>query len=234
MTVIFFGCCKGNLFWYLKWMKSIFKFSIIGLVVLMIGGMFLYVYLLSLPSELPEIDGAGKIRSGKIEKTSLGDKLQLAVNSKRSITFTEKELNHYLAEKVKLKQLGKVSEYAKVSGLWVQLEEEKITFFLERKIKVERGNDEQGNKIEPYEQNHVVSHTYVVKSSKDANGAIEFKYADRGGKIGRVPAPGLFGMVTQAAFKPLGEIFSKEVELFKGMVHVYVKENEISLHPTRD
>lgn len=199
----------------------------------MIGGMFAYALLLSMPSTLPDVQGSAKILNGQIEKTYLGDKLELAVNSKKTITITESQLNHYLAEKINLEQTGKIGKYAKISGVWVQLEKEKITIFMERKIKVERGNDKDGNKIEAYEQNHIISHTYIVKSSKDADGAIVFKYADKGGKIGKAIAPGLFGMVTQAAFKPLGETFSKEIELFKGMVHVYVKENEISLHPTR-
>lgn len=196
--------------------------------------MFTYVLLLSMPSDLPDIQGSTKIINGQIKKTYLGDKLQLAVNSKKPITFTESELNHYLAEKVQLKQTGKVAEYAEVVGVWVQLQNEKITVFMERKIKVERSDDKEGNKIKSYEQNHIISHTYIVKSSKDADGSILFKYADSGGKIGKAIAPGLFGMVTQAAFMPIGEIFSKEIELFKGMVHVYVKEDEISLHPTRD
>lgn len=215
-------------------MRSIFQLAVTIFSFLMILGMLICVYLISLPGELPEVSGMADIRAGKIKKVHLGDRLQLAANSKTKITFTEEQLNHYLSGKVKLSQTGKVNKNLSIKGIWVELSEDTLTLYLERKAQWGGGPDESGVVQEPSEQDHITSFRFHIKTTIDADGAINRSYGSAGGTIGGAPAPGAFSLIPQAAFKELGTIFASEITYFEKMVQVHVKQDSITLHPTRD
>lgn len=215
-------------------MSKVFQLVLYGVALLLIAAMLLYSYMVTLPGKLPELDGMVEINAGQIKMIDVGAQLAVAKKKGQKISFTEEQLNHYLASKLNVEQSGKLAKYAKVKGVWVELEKDYMNVYLERFVSVERGQDEDGHELEPYEQSHIIKQCLFIRTIKDDAGAVILQYANKGGSIGAAPAPALLSEVSWAAFAPLGELLEDDIKLFKIMVKVNVDEGVIHFHPTLD
>jgi len=201
---------------------------ILALITIVLMGFV--VYFLSLPGELPEkIDGREDIIAGRIKEDNLLDDLKLAVDSKTPIILTEERINHYLASKVVMTQGGKLSEYISIKGVWVKLEKDAATVFIEREVTWGGGKDEEGNEIPVSKQDHITKFGVELITKETEKGGLSIVIKPLGGKIGGMPTPGTFALLAKVSVDKLLEAFSEEKKLFKKMLKITVKEGSIEM-----
>jgi hypothetical protein len=201
-------------------MVKFFKAAMTLLTFLIIGGMGLCIYLLSLPGGLPEIDGRDEILAGRVVDEKLFDRMKLAFNSKTEFVVSEEQLNQYMASRLKVSQGGKLQRNVSVKGVWVNLTENNVTFYLERHIEVSGGTDEKGNTKEPYKQDHITKLNFEITEQEKSYTTVTT------GQTGGIPLKNKLVKLVDAPFHRIAEIFKEELKLYEEMLRVKVKVEE--------
>lgn len=210
-------------------MSGLLKLIVGVFTLLILAGMLTVIFLLSRPGEIPEIDGKEAIAAGKVKQEKLLDRMKLAFNSKEKFVVTEEQLNHYLASKLSLTQGGKADTYIDIKGIWVDLREDWMDFYIEREVKWGGGKNEKGEVLEPQTQLHVTKFGFKIETIEHADKSLEKRIAPGAGKIGSSPLPGLFGKLAKAPLEKVAECFTEELELFSKMVQMRVFEGKLEL-----
>ena len=112
-------------------MGSIFKLIISGITLLVLVGMLVIMYFISLPGEVPEkIGGKEQIIQNKGKSPDLLNELEFAVGKKKKIILTEAQVNHYLDKQLKVKQGGFFKRFLTIKGMWVKFSPDVVDFYI--------------------------------------------------------------------------------------------------------
>lgn len=136
--------------------------------------------------------------------------IEKAAKSRTEIVVTERQLNTWLADNLKAKQEGMLSDFVDIKGVWVRFDEDdgkgRAEIIIERDLK-------------GFAQ--TISMFVRIERSKNENGTFSTSIMKDGGRIwGILPAGGRFGKarvpqgflyLTRDSFEALTELF--EVEL---------------------
>ena len=208
---------------------------IIGVLTLLIlSGMVAIIFFLSRPGDIPEIDGKEAITSGNVKHEKLLDRLKLAFNSKENFAISEEQLNHYLASKLKLTQGGKANTYIGIKGVWVDLKEDWIHFYVEREVQWGGKKNQEGEVSETKNQLHVSKLGFNIKTTELEDRSIKKEIIAGEGKIGGMPTPGLFGELAKAPLEKVAECFTEELELFKTLVQVRIYDGKMEVSSAKN
>jgi len=189
-------------------MKKIFILSSI----LLVAGLGYAVYGSFLGQDLSDINGYDEAdREPRPSDVSI--LIQMAANTRQSVEISERQINTWLANNIKVRQEGQLADHVKLKGVWVRFEE------------VEGGRAEIIIEREVDGRPHTVSMFIRVERKKKEDGTFTnyihkdggsfFNILAIGGRFGQVRVPQGFLLFTQDSFRSLGELFETEIGWIK-------------------
>lgn len=193
---------------------GLIKFLVVLLCMAMFGGMALHTYFSWIPRDLHGVAGRQAIleKGSPAQAPALMERVRRAVEKKEVIKITEKEINDYIAAKMKMEQRGLFTQWTKVKGVYVDLKYQVIEVIIEREI---AHYDAEGKLREdsfpPYP--HTVSMLMRVVTTKKAKGVKSRKLSFEMGRFGRSPAPGMYVKLVKGSFDKIGNFFEQELDL---------------------
>lgn len=163
---------------------------------------------------LHSIDGREAILSKKNHSFfSLEKRLQRALYAKHPVTFSEKELNFWLAKHLRMKST--LEPLVKPVGVWVHLQKDNnLEILMEREIK---GIG-----------THLTSMTMHFENSKGG-----FRIYYKASRIGAAQLPGSFSRLISPAFSHLADSLKKNLQPYhdKKFEKITVSDGLITLYP---
>jgi hypothetical protein len=197
-------------------MKKIFILSSI----LLVAGLGYGVYGSFQGQDLSDIAGYDE-SDRELRPYNVSNTIKMAAKSRQSIEITERHINTWLANNIKVRQEGQLADHVKLKGVWVRFEE------------VEGGRAEIIIEREIEGRSHTVSMYIRVERKKKEDGTFtNYIYRDGGdffnilaigGRFGQVRVPQGFLLFTQDSFKALGNLFETEIGWIRNEI---IKEGE--------
>lgn len=198
-------------------------------MLLIVLGLIAVLITAFLPQQLDDIDGYGE-KSGT--SRDLKVVMQNSLDRDYPLTLTEEEINGYLAKTLKLQQGGALAQSAKLSGIWVRLEDGRAEVVLERKIFGRTQTVSMYLQVERMEQ---PDGTLVTEISRHG-GAMFPNFAPKprlGGRIGRLSIPEGYLRLVLPAFEQVAAALSQESDLaLQRMSRVRIENNKLILQPS--
>jgi len=202
-------------------LSRVFVFT--GVAALAVALVFVFI-----PQDLSNVDGYGP-GSASPPFRDLKAVLSSSIERGYEVTFTEAEVNRYLAHTLATKQGGLLAKDVSLDGVWISLENDYAEIIMERRI---------------FGHPFTIS-TYVqVIQTVDQKGGTETKMArhglpyiedippNRGGRFGRLVVPEGFLVLVMPSFEKVAALFHEEIDLgFTKMVRIKIKENSITFNP---
>ncbi len=190
------------------------------------------VYFIAQPQDLTDLGGNGpvsKITPVRDLKQVLDNAVEKATaNRGYAVTFSEAELNDWLARTVVAKQGGLLGSAVSLDRVWVRLEEGRAELIMARTvlgkpftvsmyIQVERLEDSVGPFL----------------SIQQDGGPYHKDYPrpPRGGRFGRLVVPQGFLYLVRPAYRKLAALFPKEAELLARMSKVKFEKGSLTVDP---
>lgn len=197
-------------------------------VLVVLGGVGYAGYLVSLPQDLSDIAGQGKVDS-LAGVRDLKVVLDNSLEKKFPVTLTEKEINEWLTKNIRVEQRGLLSEHAKLERVLVRFESGVAEVIFVRKIKDWTFTHSLYCQLESKKENG--ESTTVLH----LNGGKYHPMLDRptkGGRFGRLEVPQGFVMLTMPAYHRLAESLKDELQLaVSKMEKVKIESNRVVLEP---
>lgn len=191
-------------------------FSVVKLVVFVFVGVLLltiatYTYFCWQPQDLTHVNGRDEILQQNIPTNtrSLLTKIHHTAHTHSRLQLHEKEINFYIANKLKLNQAGEFKQWAKIKGVYVNLTPDHAEIIIEREL---AHYDEQGIMLEDSfdPKSHTLSLTVkytITEKNGKKNINIEFPAA----RLGKAPAPGAYVRLVKPTFDTLAQFFKAEI-----------------------
>lgn len=190
------------------------------------------VYFVVQPQNLADLRGDGaaaKIIPARDLKQILVNAVEkAAANRGYAVTFSEAEVNDWLARTVAAKQGGLLGSAVRLDRVWVRLEEDRAELIMARTIlgrpftvsmyiQVERMEDSAGPFL----------------SIKQEGGPYhpDFPRPARGGRFGQLVVPQGFLLLIKPAYEELAKLFPEESELFAKMTKVKIEKGSLTVDP---
>lgn len=149
------------------------------------------------PYDLGDLDGRNAIVTGQqVAASPLDIRLQTAIERDEPVTFTEAEINHWLRQRLNVKQGSDIGAYVSVQGVWVNLAPGEIELVIERELS--------------HGFLHVV--TLFMKFVPAENGFTIHRHSSR---VGQVKLPGGFARLVMPSFENMAKELTKELKLYK-------------------
>lgn len=191
-------------------------------------GLGFALYQMAQPRNLSDIDGYREETRDVLRRDF---KLLMNRSLERSypVTFTEREINTWLAAVVATKQGGLLAGEVTLDGAWVRLEDGRAEVILERTIKGHPFSVSMFLQvIETEDQNGV--HTEVKMNGGPFHPFVPFPVI--GGYIGSLPVPQGFLLLVLPSFRKLAEVCDDELDLlYEKMTHIKIEKGRITLDP---
>ena len=189
-------------------------------------------YFVVQPQNLTDLGGYGissKIAPVRDLKLILQNAVDKSVaNRGYTVTFSEAELNDWLARTVVAKQGGLLGSAVTLDRVWVRLEEGRAELIMARTL---------------FGRPFTVSMYFRVEKMEDAQGPFlsiqqeggpyhkDFPRPPRGGRFGRLVVPQGFLYLLRPAYQQLGALFPEESELFARMSKVTIEKGKLTVDP---
>ena len=208
--------------------------SVLMLALLLLAVLGIFAYLTFDSQDLSDIDGRRKeVSAVPAPGRDLAKVLESALKGGHSATLTEREINHYLINTLKLRQEGVFKNHLELKGVWVRLKEDQAEVIIEREFKGGR--------------RHTISMFIQVEQVATEEGGVKssvsYQSADPpilgffrwGGRFGRVKVFQGYLIMVMGGFDSLSLAYGDELaimkQMFKGMTRVTIKEGELILTP---
>jgi len=222
--------------------SKVFKVFVTLLAFGVLGLMGYLVFTATKPHEFGDtIDGRDQILAGKIDRRDL---LAVAKNAKKmnqKVSFTEKQLNHYLAAYLQGSQSGISNKFTDVRAVWVDLRQDVMEVYIEREVAMKKEEEpdveagKEGGDVATGERRyHTTSIQLEIADKKLEDGTISRSFGIKHGTVGQTSTPGLFVKLVKPAFDNLAEVLSEEIQVgYKDMAMVHIKDGKIELDPRK-
>ncbi len=190
------------------------------------------IYFVVQPQDLTDLGGNGtssKIAPVRDLKLILQNAVEKAsANRGYTVTFSEAEINDWLARTVVAKQGGVLGAAVTLDRVWVRLEEGRAELIMVRTI---------------FGRPFTVSMYFQVEKMEDSLGPFlsiqpeggpyhkDFPRPPRGGRFGRLVVPQGFLYFVRPAYQKLGALFPEESELFARMSKVTIEKGKLTVDP---
>ena len=190
------------------------------------------IYFVVQPQDLTALGGNGtssKIAPVRDLKLILQNAVEKAsANRGYTITFSEAEINDWLARTVVAKQGGVLGAAVTLDRVWVRLEEGRAELIMARTI---------------FGRPFTVSMYFQIEKMEDSLGPFlsiqpeggpyhkDFPRPPRGGRFGRLVVPQGFLYFVRPAYQKLGALFPEESELFARMSKVTIEKGKLTVDP---
>lgn len=186
-------------------MKKLF----ILLALLFVGGLGYGVYLSYQPQDLTDLAGyqPAARQTGLVDIPALIEK---AAKNRQPITITEKEMNTWLAQTIKVRQEGHLSEHVDLKGVWVRFDKEadgRVEIILEREIKGHTHTTSKFFRVERKKREDGNYTSYILHEGGRLWGLLAV-----GGRFGSARVPLGFLFFTHSSFHALGAHFKQEIK----------------------
>lgn len=208
--------------------------NIMMLALLLLGVLGILTYITFDPQDLSDIEGRREdISAIPAPGRDLGKVLESALKGGHSATLTEKEINHYLVNTLKVSQEGMFKDHIELKGVWVRLTKNQAEIIIEREFK--------GGK------RHTISMFIQVTQMETEGGgvrsSVSYQSADPpmlgflkwGGRFGEVKVMQGYLIMVMGSFESLSLAYGDELatvrEMFEKMHRVTIKEGELILTP---
>ncbi len=200
-----------------------------------------HVYLSWQCRDLSHIAGRKEILETEDQVTAVRDVYEVVADAKekqQTVRISERELNFYIAEKLRAEQRSSLGAIAKIKGVWVDLQPHSVELIIERRLDVSDLVDQVKEKagfdfeVEPFD--HTVSMRVTIVSEETEKGHRILTQVESG-SVGKSPAPGYYVKVIQNSFNQILRVFQPELKIgYEEMVEIHVMDGVIELNPVRD
>lgn len=136
--------------------------------------------------------------------------IENAAKTRKDVTITERQINTWLAEKLKARQEGLMADYVEIKGVWVRFDEEeggRAELIIERDIKGYPQTVSMFVRIERKKKEDGTFTTYVHKDGGRIWGIVA-----AGGRFGKILVPQGFLHFTNDSFGTLSKLFEQELK----------------------
>lgn len=190
------------------------------------------VYFIAQPQDLTDLGGYGtvsKITPTRDLKQVLDNAVEkAAANRGYAVTFSEAELNDWLARTVVAKQGGLLGTGVSLDRVWVRLEEGRAELIMARSL---------------FGRSFTVSMYIQVERMEDSEGPFlnvqqdggpyhkDYPRPPRGGRFGRLVVPQGFLYLVKPAYQKLAALFPEEAELLARMSKVKFEKGSLTVDP---
>lgn len=194
-------------------------------LLLVAGGLAMGLYFVAQPQDLTDIAGQNPQAVGR----DLTVVLRNSAKRNIPVTIQEKELNEWLARKVRGSQSGPLAERLQFERVLVRLREGMAEVIMERKIagrpftvsmflQVRQVESEDGAK------------TDLLRHGGPYHPAMT--RPDRGGRFGRLVVPQGFLILILPAYEKFAAVLGEEIDLgFHEMMRISIKDGRLELDP---
>ncbi len=179
---------------------------------LMVVGLGLGVYLSFQPQDLSSIDGYAPEDRGD-RATDIPAMIALAAKNRQAITLSERQVNRWLAENLKIRQEGVFAKETELKGVWIRFDESeggRAEFIIERKIRDLTHTSSMYLRFQRRKKEDDSFTTTVRKDGGSFLGTIPI-----GGRFGKAKVPQGFLLFTMSSYENLGSLFEKEFKMVK-------------------
>ena len=175
----------------------------------LVGALGYGIYLSFQSQDLSDIKGRME-DDREANPSSVPGLIQLAAKDRNnSVTITERQLNTWLATKLKARQEGLLADHVKMKGVWVRFDEEeggRAEIIIEREIKGHAQTVSKFVRIERKKKEDGSFTTYVYE-----DGGRIWNLLAAGGRFGPARVPQGFLFFTHDAFQGLRDLFAEEL-----------------------
>ncbi|MDA7935948.1 hypothetical protein N9C01_01160, partial [bacterium] len=179
---------------------------------LLVVGLGAGVYLSFQPQDLSSIDGYDPDDRGE-RATDIPARIALAAKNRQPIILTERQVNRWLAENLKVRQEGAFAKEAELKGVWVRFDESeggRAEFIIERKIRDITHTSSMFLRFQRRKKEDDSFTTTVRKDGGTFLGTIPI-----GGRFGKAKVPQGFLLFSMSAYENLGSLFKEEFKMIE-------------------
>ena len=174
----------------------------------LVGALGYGIYLGFQSQDLSDIKG--RLEDDRTRKPSSVPSLikEAAKDRTESVTITERQLNSWLANKLKARQEGLLANHVKIKGVWVRFDEEeggRAEIIIEREIQGHPQTVSKFIRIERKKKEDGSFTTYIYE-----DGGRIWNLLAAGGRFGPARVPQGFLFFTHDAFESLRNLFADE------------------------
>ena len=178
-----------------------------------LGALGFGIYLSSQSQDLSDIRGRAE-DDREANPSSVPSLIKFAAqDQKNSVTITERQLNTWLANKLKTRQEGLLADHVKMKGVWVRFDEEeggRAEIIIEREIKGHPQTVSMFVRIERKKKEDGTFTTYVHRDGGRLWGVLA-----AGGRFGKARVPQGFLVFTKDSFNALHDLFAEELSMME-------------------
>lgn len=174
-----------------------------------VGALGYGVYLSFQGEDLSDIEGWSP-EDREANPSSVPIMIEMAAKNRQRIAISEKELNTWLANTLKVRQEGQLSDHVALKGVWVRLDKEeggRAEIIIEREVQGHSHTVSMFVRVERKKKEDDSYTTYIHKDGGRLWGLLAV-----GGKLGKARVPQGFLFFTQSSFKALAELFQQELQ----------------------
>lgn len=175
----------------------------------LVGALGYGIYLGFQSQDLSDIKGRMENDRAK-DPANVPDLIQDAAKDRsNSVTITERQLNTWLATKLKARQEGLLADHVKIKGVWIRFDEEeggRAEIIIEREIKGHPQTVSKFVRIERKKKEDGSFTTYIYE-----DGGRIWNLLAAGGRFGHARVPQGFLFFTHDAFQSLRNLFADEL-----------------------
>lgn len=186
-------------------MRRFFLFFALAFV----GGLGYGVFLSFEGQDLTDIEGRRE-DDREQNPSSVPFMVEMAAKNRQPITISEKELNTWLANTLKVRQEGQLADHVDLKGVWVRFDNEesgRAEIIIEREIKGHPHTISMFVRVERKKKEDGSYTTYIHKDGGRLWGLLAV-----GGKFGKIRVPQGFLFFTQSSFRALSDLFEQELK----------------------
>jgi hypothetical protein len=174
-----------------------------------LAGMGLSIFLSFQPQNLSGLSGYKRAdRSETI--VDVPALIESAAKTRQAISISERQINSWLAENIKVRQEGKLADEVDLKGVWVRfdkVENGRAEIILEREFRGKLHTSSLYLRLERKKKEDGSFTTTIRKDGGHFLGTILV-----GGRFGQLKVPQGFLLFTQSAYQSLASLFTEEIE----------------------
>lgn len=186
-------------------MKRFFLFF----ALVFVGALGYGVFLSFQGQSLSDIEGRSE-DDRELIPSSVPNMVEMSAKNRQPITISEKELNTWLANTLKVRQEGQLADHVDLKGVWVRFDKEeggRAEIIIEREVEGRPHTVSMFVRVERKKKEDGSYTTYIHKDGGRLWGLLAV-----GGKFGQVRVPQGFLFFTQSSFRALSNLFEKELK----------------------
>jgi hypothetical protein len=202
-----------------------------------VGGLGFGVFSSFEGQDLSDIEGRAE-DDREISPSAVPIMIEMAAKNRQAITISERELNTWLANNLKVRQEGMLSDFVTLKGVWARFDNEqsgRAEIIIEREIKGHPHTISMFVRVERKKKEDGSYTTYIHKDGGRLWGILAY-----GGKFGKIRVPQGFLFFTQSSFQALSNLFEQELKWMeeeittKGGGQILLEEGQMRIEFPKD